>query len=522
MRTKGKSAFLPVTGSMMLIMTVFPMAGSAAPMNEATSAAAAATPSTTMWATRGLTQTASAEPMGEGRLTFCMTGTWYRQKLGFNGTVPPQNADITTGIGAFSFGVNAYIDVFAWAAGYGLLTTKNDFGQGSAGGGIRGSLPLPEKSPVYLAMEMSVIGGTASNQINNNFPDGYNYFETRIGYDFMGKIIETLALGDDSFGIKFHFNEGIVKSTQADHGNLLLLAGGMQAQLHPLFVLGMEANSRTTTDKINVRTDPLWLTPSLIFKTPYYFDVCIGSDISLSNDRTAGTAVRALESYRVFGGITFSFDFLAANRRAAREKEQRDSAEKVELKRKVLEEQVRYAKRDRKAYIDSLACIKTRTRADSLAQKINDDSIALAEMVRKLDEERSRRSDAEKQLLSTGLLLLDAVYFESGKAQISINSLPYLKIIGKMLVKYPKLQIEVAGHTDNIGKYEYNMTLSQARAEAVRQYLIQVAPELLNRLSAQGYGLTQPKAPNTTADGRKMNRRVELQVLNKEMLKEYN
>ena len=180
----------------------------------------------------------------------------------------------------------------------------------------------------------------------------------------------------------------------------------------------------------------------------------------------------------------------------------------------------------RKAKLDSIAMAKSREeeqrKADSLAQKAREDSIAMADLKLKLEEERSKRSDAEKQLLSTGLLILDAVYFQSGKSQISINSFPYLNIIGKMLTKYPKLQIEVSGHTDNIGKYDRNIVLSQARGEAVRRYLIQVAPDLLTRISARGYGPTQPKAPNSTAEGRKMNRRVELQVLNKEVLKEYN
>ena len=90
-----------------------------------------------------------------------------------------------------------------------------------------------------------------------------------------------------------------------------------------------------------------------------------------------------------------------------------------------------------------------------------------------------------------------------------------------MLTKYPRLQIEVAGHTDNIGKYNDNMRLSQSRAEAVKKYLIQVAPELSGQLSSRGYGSTQPQATNNTAEGRKMNRRVELQVLNKEVLIEY-
>jgi OmpA-OmpF porin, OOP family len=124
--------------------------------------------------------------------------------------------------------------------------------------------------------------------------------------------------------------------------------------------------------------------------------------------------------------------------------------------------------------------------------------------------------------LSTGLLLLDAVYFESGRTNVSINSKPYLNIIGKMLIKYPKLVLEVAGHTDNVGSETSNYMLSQARAESVRGYLTEIAPELGSRLSAHGYGLTRPKANNNTADGRKINRRVELQVLNRDILKEYN
>jgi OOP family OmpA-OmpF porin len=91
-----------------------------------------------------------------------------------------------------------------------------------------------------------------------------------------------------------------------------------------------------------------------------------------------------------------------------------------------------------------------------------------------------------------------------------------------MLVKYPKLQIQVAGHTDNVGSAAFNMNLSQGRAEAVRVYMISVAPELGNHLTAKGYGLTLPKATNATAEGRTMNRRTELQVLNKDALQEYN
>jgi outer membrane protein OmpA-like peptidoglycan-associated protein len=310
---------------------------------------------------------------------------------------------------------------------------------------------------------------------------------------------------------------------QNDNRKLLLLAAGIQGAVNPMIVIGLELNSRTNFQDIHIQNDPLWLTPSVLFRTPYYFNAEIGVDISLSQERTWQSARRALEPFRLFGGFVFSSDLMAAKRRAEREKALR---EKTENERKIRDAQQRAALYARKAQLDSISMAKAREDerriTDSLAQKAREDSITVADLKHKLEEERSKRSDAEKQLLSTGLLLLDAVYFESNKTQISINSFPYLNIIGKMLTKYPKLQIEVSGHTDNIGKYDKNIALSQARAEAVRRYLIQVAPDLLTRISARGYGPTQPKAPNTSAEGRKMNRRTELQVLNKEVLGEYN
>jgi outer membrane protein OmpA-like peptidoglycan-associated protein len=176
-----------------------------------------------------------------------------------------------------------------------------------------------------------------------------------------------------------------------------------------------------------------------------------------------------------------------------------------------------------KAKQDSLAMAE-KARLDSLARadKARQDSALLGDANRRLSEERSKRSEMENQLLTTGLLVMDAVYFETGRTEISINSKPYLNMLAKMLTKYPKLRIEVAGHTDNVGSDAYNQTLSDGRSAAVRSYLVTQAPELGSRLTSKGYGETMAKADNNTADGRKYNRRTELQVLNKEALQEYN
>ena len=158
--------------------------------------------------------------------------------------------------------------------------------------------------------------------------------------------------------------------------------------------------------------------------------------------------------------------------------------------------------------------------ANQMAQRAKDDSLALIVAARNLAKEKEMRSDAEKQLLSTGEILLDAVYFETEKAIITINSKSYLNVIAKMLLKYPKLQFEVAGHTDNIGDVDYNVNLSQSRADAVRIYLAEKGPAL--QLSSRGYGMSKPKADNGTKEGRQINRRVELHVTNVDALQEYN
>ncbi|ADO68123.1 OmpA family protein [Stigmatella aurantiaca] len=103
----------------------------------------------------------------------------------------------------------------------------------------------------------------------------------------------------------------------------------------------------------------------------------------------------------------------------------------------------------------------------------------------------------------------ETVYFDSGKATIQRRSFKLLDQVAKLLREHPEIEsITVEGHTDNVGKPEANLRLSQQRAEAVRDYLARkgVAPQ---RLEAKGYGQERPIAPNTTSKGRATNRRVD-------------
>jgi len=277
--------------------------------------------------------------------------------------------------------------------------------------------------------------------------------------------------------------------------------------------------------------------------------------------------VRPLEKFRIFGGFVFSFDFMASKRAEMARQARANAAEKARLKKLAA---LTAAQRDsvaRKAHQDSLelaaslAAKAEKARQDSIAmaegsaereaqlraeaegreaqlrahaaaneaqlraqaeQKRIADSIALADVNKRLKEEKAKRSEAEQMLLSTGMIVLDAVYFQSGRTDISKNSEPYLRVIAKMLAKYPKLKIEIGGHTDNVGNPQSNTILSQKRAEAVFMFMHGVEPSLAQMLSAKGYGPNVPKADNATPAGREANRRVELKVLNPEVLQEYN
>jgi len=101
------------------------------------------------------------------------------------------------------------------------------------------------------------------------------------------------------------------------------------------------------------------------------------------------------------------------------------------------------------------------------------------------------------------------ITFETGKATIAPESEVLIDQVAAALKTAPTLNLEVAGHTDNVGTAASNQTLSEQRAEAVRNALVARGVDAA-RLTAKGYGQTSPVADNRTEEGRAQNRRVEL------------
>ena len=154
--------------------------------------------------------------------------------------------------------------------------------------------------------------------------------------------------------------------------------------------------------------------------------------------------------------------------------------------------------------------------ADSRAAAANSDQ-QLQQAVRDREELRARLLVQFNTILETrdtarGLVVnMSDVLFDSGKFTLRPSAREKLAKISGIILAYPSLALSIEGNTDSVGGDAYNQQLSENRASSVRDYLAtQGIPGA--SMTAQGFGKTQPVAPNDTAEGRQQNRRVELVV----------
>jgi len=122
-------------------------------------------------------------------------------------------------------------------------------------------------------------------------------------------------------------------------------------------------------------------------------------------------------------------------------------------------------------------------------------------------------AEIKRSLLNAGVFRTAEVNFETGASTLQPRATRTLDAVGTVLARVPDLRVEVGGHTDAQGAEAFNRRLSQARAEAVRDYLLDRFDVAPSQLVARGYGEARPVASNETATGRALNRRVEFTVL---------
>jgi outer membrane protein OmpA-like peptidoglycan-associated protein len=108
--------------------------------------------------------------------------------------------------------------------------------------------------------------------------------------------------------------------------------------------------------------------------------------------------------------------------------------------------------------------------------------------------------------------ILAGVEFDTAKATIRPESFPRLDAVVEFMLHKPDARVEISGHTDNVGNAKANKTLSEARAQACRNYIVSKGIDK-KRLDAIGFGAERPIAPNNTDEGRQKNRRIEAKEL---------
>lgn len=201
----------------------------------------------------------------------------------------------------------------------------------------------------------------------------------------------------------------------------------------------------------------------------------------------------------------------AADEKAAAERERLDTerAKQEALKAKSDAEQARAAAEAAKRTADS--------EAEQARLQAQQAQAAASQAEREKDALRERLRQQLNLVLETretarGLIVnVSDVLFDTDKATLKPGAREKLARVAGILAAQPDLHIEIEGHTDSTGSDEYNQKLSERRAQAVRDYLVQQKIPA-GEVDAVGFGESRPVASNDTAAGRQQNRRVELVV----------
>ena len=155
---------------------------------------------------------------------------------------------------------------------------------------------------------------------------------------------------------------------------------------------------------------------------------------------------------------------------------------------------------------------QARAAADQARQQATTAEQRAAASAAQVKSLQSQLNELQAQQTERGLLVtLGDVLFEFGKSELTSQAGPRLDKLAEFLTQFPNRKLLIEGYTDSVGSDSVNQSLSQRRAESVRQALVSrgVAAD---RITTQGYGKQFPVADNGSPEGRAMNRRVEIVI----------
>lgn len=148
----------------------------------------------------------------------------------------------------------------------------------------------------------------------------------------------------------------------------------------------------------------------------------------------------------------------------------------------------------------------------TIAIEANEEYVFFTENVEVNEDMEENKSIALQPLKTGQKVRLNNILFETNSTSLDAISFEELERVVKLLKKYPQLSIELHAHTDNVGTKAYNKKLSDRRAKAVLNYLVENGIEK-ERLQSIGWGMEHPLTSNDTEEGRMLNRRVEFVIL---------
>jgi outer membrane protein OmpA-like peptidoglycan-associated protein len=218
---------------------------------------------------------------------------------------------------------------------------------------------------------------------------------------------------------------------------------------------------------------------------------------------TARQAVQTAEDAREIAVKKIDEDRIASERQASSDAQAQSQAQADDATRGKQQAQADTAKAQSDAEQARLAAQKAQ---EGEHNALSDKAAMRAQLSEQLNKVLATRDSARGLIVS-----MSDVLFDTGKFSLKTGAREKLAKVAGILIAYPTLAIEVGGYTDNVGGDEMNQKLSENRASAVRDYLVEQGVGTAS-LTAKGFGNTLPVASNENASGRQENRRVELVV----------
>jgi outer membrane protein OmpA-like peptidoglycan-associated protein len=166
------------------------------------------------------------------------------------------------------------------------------------------------------------------------------------------------------------------------------------------------------------------------------------------------------------------------------------------------------------AAVEATRAAKAKQEAEQARLAAQAETAKAAKAKAEADQLMKELADLKAQQTERGIVLtIGDVLFATGKADLSPDAYKSVARLAEFLKKYPNRNVLIEGHTDSVGKDDYNLALSQKRADSVKAQLVGDGIEA-GRITTVGYGKKYPVASNDTKAGKAQNRRVDVIILN--------